>query len=357
MAISIAGWMNGTSSLLIFLISIAFGIYIIVKSLRYKARLLTYMGLAFIFLGLVYLINIVDFINICLTERNIGKEYVWMAIFSCLCVVFATIFVFLIASEILSPNRKEILKFIGLFPFYSLITLFLLDFDNTFEIVYPSKTGENIIEIIFIPTSPGYYIAVFLTIIMLIYFGSGFLIKSLYSSEYIKRRFQYLSFGYSIIAISTILDGIITNINIILIIRISTLLGEYIMYIGLRDEKSKEKEISLREAQLVDQPESTFSEFLSHFKRKEITEEEVIISKEKRICLVCKGKLERAMYICPDCNSFYCKKCSEALSNLENACWVCEKRFDEFKKSQPFKDDESDIEAEISEEFKKKEKD
>ena len=68
-----------------------------------------------------------------------------------------------------------------------------------------------------------------------------------------------------------------------------------------------------------------------------ITEEEVTISYEKKICLICKGKLEKKMYICPDCDTFYCNKCSDTLVNLENACWVCNHPFDESVPVKPFK--------------------
>ncbi len=69
---------------------------------------------------------------------------------------------------------------------------------------------------------------------------------------------------------------------------------------------------------------------------KKLTEEEVSISKEKKTCLVCKGRLVRAMYICPECSTFYCNKCSDALTNLENACWVCGTAIDESKPVKPF---------------------
>jgi hypothetical protein len=62
-----------------------------------------------------------------------------------------------------------------------------------------------------------------------------------------------------------------------------------------------------------------------------ITEEEINYSIEKKRCLVCKGKVSRLNYICPRCNVLYCLRCSNALSNLENACWVCEIPFDEEK--------------------------
>ena len=80
-------------------------------------------------------------------------------------------------------------------------------------------------------------------------------------------------------------------------------------------------------------------------KPKRITEEEVSISKEKKICLVCKGNLARKVYICPDCGTFYCNKCSDTLSNLENACWVCNVPFDESKPVKPFKEETVEVES------------
>lgn len=83
------------------------------------------------------------------------------------------------------------------------------------------------------------------------------------------------------------------------------------------------------------------SKLLSIFtKPQKITEEEVSISKEKKICLVCKSKLSRTIYMCPECMAFYCKKCSTALADLENACWVCELPFDESKPVKLSKKDE-----------------
>ncbi len=80
---------------------------------------------------------------------------------------------------------------------------------------------------------------------------------------------------------------------------------------------------------------------------KKVTEEEIMVSKEKRICVVCKGKLERNMYICPDCNTFYCNKCSDSLADLENACWVCDTPFDKSKPVTPFKKEREKEKAEI----------
>ena len=64
-----------------------------------------------------------------------------------------------------------------------------------------------------------------------------------------------------------------------------------------------------------------------------ITIEEIQMYREKGLCLVCKGKIERLNYACPKCNALYCFKCSEVLAKLENKCWVCETPFKELQKN------------------------
>ncbi|MFX0101307.1 MAG: hypothetical protein ACFFCS_17165 [Candidatus Hodarchaeota archaeon] len=72
--------------------------------------------------------------------------------------------------------------------------------------------------------------------------------------------------------------------------------------------------------------------FLGMFERpKKVTEEEVSVSKEKKVCLVCKGSGLRFTYICPECNSIYCQRCATTLAGMENACWACNAPFDEAK--------------------------
>jgi hypothetical protein len=89
-------------------------------------------------------------------------------------------------------------------------------------------------------------------------------------------------------------------------------------------------------------------------KPKRLTEEEVSVAKEKKICLVCKGKVARFnIFICPECDSLYCEKCARTLGDLENTCWVCETALDE---SKPIKKVEEEEVTEVSfeKEFAKK---
>jgi parallel beta-helix repeat protein len=83
--------------------------------------------------------------------------------------------------------------------------------------------------------------------------------------------------------------------------------------------------------------------------KKTITEEDLIISKEKRICLVHKGVTEGISYICPGCGAYYCFKCYEAVKDLENACWSCghpldpQKPVKELKKEEKIGISEEDV--------------
>ena len=68
--------------------------------------------------------------------------------------------------------------------------------------------------------------------------------------------------------------------------------------------------------------------------RAEITEDDIIISKEKHICLVHKGSVKGYSFVCPECGAVYCIKCIDAIIKIENSCWSCESPID---RSQPIK--------------------
>ncbi len=84
----------------------------------------------------------------------------------------------------------------------------------------------------------------------------------------------------------------------------------------------------------------------------QIIEEKVTISKEKKICLVCKGEVFGFSYICK-CGANYCEHCARALSNLENVCWACDVPIDFSKPSKPYKEEEAER-IDIQEKAKKK---
>jgi len=70
----------------------------------------------------------------------------------------------------------------------------------------------------------------------------------------------------------------------------------------------------------------------------QVSEEKVAISKETKICLVCRGEVLGYSYICK-CGANYCENCARALTNLENVCWACETPIDYSMPVKQFKED------------------
>jgi len=75
-----------------------------------------------------------------------------------------------------------------------------------------------------------------------------------------------------------------------------------------------------------------------------ISEEQISIHTERKVCLVCKGDVERFnVFICPKCNAIYCENCARALTDLENICWSCNIPIDPSKAMKPYDKDKGII--------------
>jgi len=83
----------------------------------------------------------------------------------------------------------------------------------------------------------------------------------------------------------------------------------------------------------------------------QVSEEKITVSKEKKICLVCRGEVLKFSYIC-ECGVIYCENCARALTNLENVCWACEVPIDSLKPVKQFKEEAERIK--VQEKSKKK---
>jgi hypothetical protein len=203
--------------------------------------------------------------------------------------------------------------------------------------------GQNLMGLI--SKSLSVYPLILGPILMII--GSIFvIIPTIINPKLILRRFFYWIF-FGIIAIAflivyTIVDIIFSSdLSIIISDIIGNIFSFVIVYFTLRNIKASiildsEKPISIKHPDVLEM----------FTKPEKLTEEEVSISKEKKICLVCKKQLQKQIFLCSDCGAFYCIKCSDALVELENACWVCDAPFDDSMPSKPFKKEEEEIEVE-----------
>ncbi len=58
------------------------------------------------------------------------------------------------------------------------------------------------------------------------------------------------------------------------------------------------------------------------------TEAEVSVEKEKHFCVVHRGKIVGAVYICPECETYYCMKCATVLKKKGETCWACHNKIE-----------------------------
>ena len=233
----------------------------------------------------------------------------------------------------------------------SIIFEFFLFFDTKNVFIFTlNNPGEELIDSNFNRTHVCFYIIVVDLIAILIFLGLGCLIRAIQSEGIIRKKFLYLSIGYNIFFICATFDALFAPGPVLFIGRLVMMTFSVWMYLGLREEP--EEKVKLKPKKEVKIRGDLFR--IAKTRLGEITEEEVSISKEKRICLVCKGKVIRYnVFICV-CNTFYCEKCAHALENLENACWVCEAPIDESKPVKSFKKVDEEIKVEVSKKIQKK---
>ena len=346
------GWINGFSCAGIVISGCVLGIFFIYKSKRTNAKLLFYMGLAAIFGGLTWLGGLVDFLNILFTGNNMNNPYGLHGILGYMWAPPTYVIIIYIGVELLMAEKRRLkVTIISFYLVLAIIFEILLFFDalNSLEFVYPSTSGEDLIDN-YPNLNSTVGIILFINIFsVIILWGFGFIVKAYQSTGVVKKKFLTLSVTTFLIFFFTIIDNL-TSFGIILIFaRIGVICCYILYYYGLREEPEKKEKLKPKKEVKVKE-----SLFRITKRPAQITEEEVSISKEKKICLVCKGKVGRYMFMCPECESFYCEKCAHALEELENACWACGESIDETRPVKPFKKEEVDIE--ISEKSQKKPK-
>ena len=119
-----------------------------------------------------------------------------------------------------------------------------------------------------------------------------------------------------------------TKLNFFTILNVLVFISFGFLYLALKEESVK-KPKPQKEVKIKDE---IFR--ISKYRQEEISEEDVTISRERKICLVCKGKAIRFnIFVCSICETVYCQNCVHILCNLENACWVCSTPFDPSKPS------------------------
>jgi len=327
--LSILGGLIGASTTGVLLGFCSFGLYFYYISRKNNIRLLSIMGISLFFAGLAYLGICVDFLSILITGFNIDKILLAYLIWPTVPIVY--LFGAIITYELLTPKRKNI--FIGIYIALGLIfelSIFLNLLGNV-EFIEPSTPGAELIDDSLIVGSIAGLIGTIYTLLGILVSGFGFIIKGYRSSGVVRKKYSLLGIGYFILNLSAILDFLGIP-ELVVIIRIGSLSAIWFFYLGLREEpEQKEKKEKKKELKIED------SLFRLSKRPAQITEEEVTYYKEQKICMICKGKVSGFnIFLCPNCETIYHEECARALSDAENACWVCNDPIDKSKPSKPF---------------------
>ncbi len=308
---------------------IIWGPILIYQGKKSNVKLLIYWGIFTIGVYLTLLGSAVDFLTILITGQNIsGFLYILLSWPNVGINVFFIVFVI---TELLAPKFKWyfLSTYIIMLPFYQL-SLFLNTWDNVI-LTFPIIPGEEIINDTVLgwvgnALSRGLNELSFLG-------GFGLIYKGMQSKGIIRKKYIYLAIAIFLLYVPAIFDALLDiPIPILAIVSIIQLGSTWFSYLGLRKEPER------REKKVKEEVKITDSLFRIIQRPDQITEEEVTYYREQKICLICKGKVAGFnIFLCPNCEALYHEDCARTLSDLENACWVCNQPIDEKKPMKPFK--------------------
>ncbi|MFX1567678.1 MAG: hypothetical protein ACFFCV_04840 [Promethearchaeota archaeon] len=321
------GWISFISILLVMLIGFIFSIRLIFESIRRHGKLLFFAGLMIISMSLYYLGPLIDFVTIFLTDSNFAnKEF--LAISSNITTGSLIITQWYVLAELVTPKYKKYIVALSVIV-CSLCELFLfLDPLGSIRIILPQELGEMAQFFPMLYASPFYIITTIAYSVSILFVLIGFIYKTIKSTGIIKKKYLFLLIALSLYLISITLFTYYPRAIFFTILNVLVFVSFGFLYLALKEESVK-KPKPRKEVKIKDE---IFR--ISKYRQEEITEEDVSISKERKICIVCKGKAIRFnIFICSGCETVYCENCARALSDLENACWVCGAPFDELKPS------------------------
>jgi len=73
----------------------------------------------------------------------------------------------------------------------------------------------------------------------------------------------------------------------------------------------------------IEKPKLNYKDTLKTQKEEKKIESEIDIEKQKFICIVHRGVIRGAIYLCPTCETLYCNTCARVLNEKNEKCWSC----------------------------------
>lgn len=233
MALSFIGWLSGLTASAVFLFSIIFGLFAMIKARRTKSNPLFYLGLTYFFAGLIFTGDFLDFVTILVTQTNIDNSTGIIGLINWMWFPGVAIFGMFFGAELIVPKRKWIIFVIYLILGIVFDALLFLDPSSAFTYTDPVP-GEDLINDNLILESIPSMIALFFLVSILILDGFGFLRKGLQATGTIRRRFFYLSLGALFYIVGGILDGLFDPGIILIFIRALMIISPILFYLGVK---------------------------------------------------------------------------------------------------------------------------
>ena len=197
--LSYIGCLRGLTAMSIIIFGCIFGLYLIFKSRKTKITLLSYMGLFFIFFGFLFLVELLDFFAILLTNMNLENVFGLVGTLGVMWYAPAIFCGIYIGSVFLIPNKKIYILSIYLVLVIICETLLFLDPTNSTVFIPPAIPGENLVD-----NRPN--ISSILGILFIILFfsaigfnGIGFLYKTMRSKKLLRKKFLLLTICFIIL--------------------------------------------------------------------------------------------------------------------------------------------------------------
>lgn len=232
MVLSLEGWLNGITALSVVIIDVIFGIYILYKSRKLNATLLTYAGGTVFFTGMLWLGPTSDFLTILLTQSNMSPSWLY-GMLSYMWIAPAVFFAMYIGAELLFPEKKKVVLVIYLILGILFEILLFTNLEGSFVYTIPVVSGENIIDTSFDYGYPTFILIVVFILSVFFLNGIGFLRKALQSTGNIKRKFLSLSIGFLLFSIAAVFDSVVPPGLALPFVRIAVLGSAILIFWGL----------------------------------------------------------------------------------------------------------------------------
>jgi len=339
----------GSTSLINVLFAIILGLKIAFKYSEVKRKEFISAGISTIFMMSGHVVYAFSFLTYVLFDFIISHTIV-LFLGSSIALIAVMCWIYTI-SILLYPN--SIKRILTIFFIVCLLwEIFLIYFLLTDMSIIGIVLGKFDIKVnIF-----GFLLVIF-ALMTLIITMSLFTYKSLKSDDKVLQwRGRFLMMGAILFIIGMTFDmRFATTSMIVVIARIIMISSTIFLYIGWLLPKRIAYWLIKEDPMIsenVNEQKGDVQEFLQLVKSRpeKLTEKEITFFRERKICLVCKGKVEGFSFICK-CDAMYCQKCAQVLTNMDNMCWACNGPIDP-KKPVISYEKEDDIEIKVPEDQK-----